>query len=83
MTKDQLISQNSQLLADNAEQRAHITALQAEVSRKEQVINHYAMQLKQARRKLESTSERAPSERRLAMEAAKAEAMASGRCVTV
>jgi septal ring factor EnvC (AmiA/AmiB activator) len=98
---DKLISECSELRADNATlaarvrelnvlleksndviaaQNVELGELRAECSRKEQWINRYAAQLKQARR---SAPSREPSDRRAAMEAAKAEAMRSGRTVAV
>jgi peptidoglycan hydrolase CwlO-like protein len=78
---DKLISECAELRADNASLKAQLAELRAECSRKEEWINRYALQLKHARRK--AASQATPSDRRAAMEAAKAEAMASGRCVTV
>lgn len=58
-----------------------IAELRAELSRKERVINMYAAQLKQARKKV--AEQATPSDRRAAMARAKAEAMATGRTVAV
>jgi hypothetical protein len=64
--------------------RAERDEARAECSRKELWINRYAVQLKEARKKIDELRGGTPvSERRARMEAAKAEAMASGRTVAV
>lgn len=68
----------------SAKLRVELAAAQAEISRKELWINRYASQLVAARKKLAKSESDAPvSERRAAMEAAKAEAMRTGRTVAV
>lgn len=73
--------------------RAERDEARAEASRKELWINRYAIQLKEARKKIDELQGGTPvserrvnkpvSEQRARMEAAKAEAMASGRTVAV
>lgn len=70
--------------AVNAKLRLELAAANEEISRKEMWLNRYAAQLKAARNQVAKREGDAPvSERRAAMEAARAEAMRTGRAVAV
>lgn len=70
------------LLAQHEANLARIAYLEGEVSRKERLLRTTQQFLAKAKKQAAQPAGTAPSARRAAMEAAKAEAMASGRCVT-
>lgn len=66
-----------------AKLREELAEAKAEISRKEAWINRYAAQLKAARKAATTPDCKPVSERRAAMERARAEAMATGKSVAV
>lgn len=87
-TKQATVAELTKLLrsaeALNAKLRQELAAAHEEISRKETWLNRYASQLAAARKKSAKSESGAPvSERRAAMEAARAEAMRTGRTVAV